>query len=46
MVIDKVRNNPNIFIPEEQLKKMWVPEVHPRNINKEMTKIWNRVKAS
>lgn len=46
MVIDKVRNNPNIYIPEEQLKKMWVPEVHPRKINKEMTKIWNRVKAS
>lgn len=46
MVIEKVRNNPNIYIPEEQLKKMWVPEVHPRKINKEMTKIWNRVKAS
>ena len=46
MVIETVRNNPNIYIPEEQLKKMWVPEVHPRKINKEMTKIWNRVKAS
>lgn len=46
MVIDKVKNNPNIFIPDEQLRKMWVPEVHPRQINKEMTKIWNRVKSS
>ena len=46
MVIDKVKNNPNIFIPEDQLRKMWVPEVHPRQINKEMTKIWNRVKSS
>ncbi|MGN1393166.1 MAG: polyamine ABC transporter substrate-binding protein [Succinivibrionaceae bacterium] len=44
-VIPEVRDNPNIFIPEEKMEKMFIKKVLPQKINKEITKIWSRVKS-
>lgn len=44
-VADEVKNNPNIFIPSEKMQKMFLREVLPQKVTKELNKIWTRVKA-
>lgn len=44
-VSEKVRNNPNIYIPEEKMHKMYLMKVLPQKVNKEINKIWTRIKS-
>src|SRR5574344_611368 len=44
-VVEKVRNNPNIYIPQEMLSKMFLQVVLPQKVNREINKIWTRVRT-
>lgn len=44
-VDEKVRNNPNIYIPESQMPKMFLQVVLPQKVNREINKIWTRVRT-
>ena len=41
----EVRNNPNIFIPDELLRKMFLMKPLPPEISAEIGRIWERVKS-
>ena len=41
----EVRNNPNIFIPDELLRKMFLMKPLPPEISAEIGRIWERVRS-
>ena len=41
----EVRNNPNIFIPDELLRKMFLMKPVPPEISAEIGRIWERVRS-
>jgi putrescine transport system substrate-binding protein len=45
MVDEALRNNPNIYPPEELKAKMFTLKVLPAKINREITREWTRVKT-
>ncbi len=45
MVTESVRNNPNIFLPEEVMGKIFLMKPLPQKVNRQINKIWNRVKS-
>lgn len=44
-ISEEVRNNPNIFIPDEMMKKMFIKEVLPQRLLRDLNKLWDRVKV-
>ncbi len=45
MVDEVLRNNPNIYPPEELKAKMFALKVLPAKINREITREWTKVKT-
>ncbi len=44
-VADKVKNNPNIYLTPEKMKHMFMIKPLPNKVNRELTKMWSRIKS-
>src|SRR5574344_75408 len=45
-VDEQVKSNPNVFLPDEMMPKMFMVYGKPQKVMKEITKMWNRIKSS
>lgn len=45
LVDEKIRNNPNIYIPDAMKPKMFALKVLPQKVNREVTRVWTKVKT-
>ncbi|MDD6177586.1 MAG: polyamine ABC transporter substrate-binding protein [Succinivibrionaceae bacterium] len=45
-VREDLRNNKNVYLPEEMMPKMFIRKVLPQKTYREINKMWNRIKTS